>query len=71
VFTLVFVRESFMELLVAHKAFSRWLVTLLVRVTALEKVVAAVKELVESPRVIEPKEVSTSLATAVLLRVDA
>jgi hypothetical protein len=71
VFTLVFVRDSFMELLVAHKAFSRWLVTLLVGVTTLKKVVAAVKELAESPQVVEPKEVSTSLATAVLLRVDA
>jgi hypothetical protein len=71
VFTLVFVRDSFMELLVAHKAFSRWLVTLLVGVTTLKKVVAAVKELAESPWVVEPKEVSTSPTTAVLLRVDA
>jgi hypothetical protein len=43
---------------------------LIVGVKALEKVVAVVKELAQSLRVVEPGEVSTSPTAAVLLGVD-
>jgi hypothetical protein len=71
VFVLVLVRDSFVKLPVTHKAFSRWVVTLIIGVKALKKVVAAVEELAQSPGVVEPGEVSSSPATVVLLRVDA
>jgi hypothetical protein len=71
VFTLILVGDSLAELSITHKAFSRWVVTLIIGVKALDKVVAAVEELELSPRVIEPEEVSTNPATAVLHGVDA
>jgi hypothetical protein len=45
VFTLILVGDSLMNLSITHEAFSRWVVTLIIRVKALEKVVAAVEEL--------------------------
>jgi hypothetical protein len=45
-------------------------VTLIIRVESLEKVVAAVKELVSSPQVIEPGEISISPGAIVLIGVD-
>jgi hypothetical protein len=45
VFALVFVRGSFAELPITHEALSRWVMTLVIGVKALEKVVAAAKEL--------------------------
>jgi hypothetical protein len=71
VFALVFVRNSFAELPITHEALSRWVVTLIIGIKALDKVVVAVKKLADSPRVIKPGEISTSPATAVLLRVNA
>jgi hypothetical protein len=71
VFALVLVRGSFVKLLIAHEALSRWVVALVVGVKTLEKVVATEKELAQSVRVIEPIKVSTSLATVVLLEVNA
>jgi hypothetical protein len=55
---------------IAHEALSRWVVALIVEVETLEKVVAAVKELAQSPRVIEPGEISISPAavTSLMLR---
>jgi hypothetical protein len=70
VFALVFVRSSFVELPIAHEALLRWVVALVVRVKSVEKVVAAAKELAQSPWVIEPREISTSPTAAILLRVD-
>jgi hypothetical protein len=67
VFTLILIGGSFVELPITHKTLSRGVVALVVRVKTLEKVVAAEKELVQSIRVVEPREVSTSLATIVLL----
>jgi acetolactate synthase small subunit len=59
-----------MVLPIAHEALSRWVMTLIVRVETLEKVVAAVKELASSLRVIEPGEISIIPGAIVLLRVD-
>jgi hypothetical protein len=44
---------------------------LIIRVEALEKVVAAAEELAQRPRVVEPEKISTSPTTAILLGVDA
>jgi hypothetical protein len=71
VFTLILIGDSLAELSIAHKALSRRVVALVIGVKALEKVVVAIKELAHSPCVVEPGEVSTSLATAVLLGADA
>jgi hypothetical protein len=71
VFTLILIRGSFVELPIADKALSRWVMALIIRVKALKKVVVAAKELAQSARVIEPREVSTSPAAAVLLGVIA
>jgi hypothetical protein len=49
VFALILIRGSFAEFPIAHEALSRWVVTLIVSVKTLEKVVAAEKELVQSP----------------------
>jgi hypothetical protein len=46
-------------------------VALIIGVETLEKVVAAEKELTQSLRIIEPEEISISLAAIVLLEVDA
>jgi hypothetical protein len=54
VFALILVGGSLAELPIAHKAFSRRVMALVIGVKALEKVVAAVKELAQSPWVIEP-----------------
>jgi hypothetical protein len=64
-------RDSLTELPITHKALSRWVIALLIRVKVLNEVVATAKELAQSPLVVEPREVSTSPAVAVLLRVDA
>jgi hypothetical protein len=66
VLALILVGGSFVELL-THKSLSRWVVALVVGVKTLEKEVAIVKELAQSVWVVEPREVSTSLATAILL----
>jgi hypothetical protein len=71
VFALILIRGSFVELPIVDKALSRWVMALIIRVKALKKVVVAAKELAQSARVVEPEEVSTSLATAVLLGVIA
>jgi hypothetical protein len=71
VLALVFVRSSFTELPITHKALSRHVVALIIGVKTLKKVVAAVKELAQHPQVIEPREISTSPTIAVLLRADA
>jgi hypothetical protein len=67
VFTLILVGGSFVELLITHKKLSRWVMALIVIVKTLKKVVVAEKELAQSVWVVEPREVSTSLATVVLL----
>jgi hypothetical protein len=69
VFALILIRDSFAELLVAHKELLRRVVAL-VGVKSLEKVVAAAEELAQSVQVVELEEVSTSPATVVLLGVD-
>jgi hypothetical protein len=71
VFALVFVRSSFAELPIAHEAFSRRVIALVIRVKALKKVVVAVEELAQRPRVVEPGEIITSPTAAVLLGVNA
>jgi hypothetical protein len=71
VLALVFVRSSFMELPITHEALSRWVMALVVGLKTLKKVVAAVKELAQDPRVVEPGEISTSPTTVVLLGADA
>jgi hypothetical protein len=71
VFAFILVGDSFMEFPIAYEALLRWVVALIIGVKALEKVVAAVKELVQSPRVVEPGEVSTSPTTVVLRGVNA
>jgi hypothetical protein len=71
VFALILVRGSFVEFPVAHKALSRWVMALVIGVKTLEKGVAAEKELTQSLWVIEPREVSISLAAIVLLRVNS
>jgi hypothetical protein len=58
VFALILVRGSFAELPIAHKALSRWVVALVTGVKTLKKVVTAEKELVQSLRVIGPREIS-------------
>jgi hypothetical protein len=69
-FALIFIRGSFMVLLIAHEALSRWVLTLIIRVETLKKVVAAIKELTLSPWVIKPGEISIGPGAIVLLRVD-
>jgi hypothetical protein len=71
VFALILIGGSFMELPIIDKALSRWVMALIIRVKALKKVVVAAKELAQSARVVEPGEVSTSPAVAVLLGVIA
>jgi hypothetical protein len=71
VFALILIGDSLAELSIAHEAFLRWVMALIIGVKALEKVVAATKELAQSPWVVAPREVSTSPVTAVLLRDDA
>jgi hypothetical protein len=66
VFAVILVGGSFVELPIAHKAILRWVMALIVGVKTLKKEVTAVKELVQSVRVIEPGEVSTSPAAAVV-----
>jgi hypothetical protein len=56
VFTVIVVGDSLMELPITHEALSRWVVALIIRVKALEKVVAAAEELAQSPRVVEPEK---------------
>jgi hypothetical protein len=46
VFALIFIKSSFMELPIAHKALSRPVVAPIVGVKALKKVVVVAKELV-------------------------
>jgi hypothetical protein len=70
VFALILVGRSLAELPIAHKALSRWVVALVVRVKTLEKVVTAKKELAHSLRVIEPREISISPTAIILLEVD-
>jgi hypothetical protein len=70
VFALIFIEGAFVVLPIAHEALLRWVMTLVVRVESLKKVVATVKELASSPRVIEPGEISISLGAIVLIRVD-
>jgi hypothetical protein len=48
-FTLIFIVGSFVVLPIAHEAFSRQVVTLIVRVKTLMQVVVAAKELAPSP----------------------
>jgi hypothetical protein len=49
VFALILIEGSFVEFPIAHEALLRWVVTLVIRVKTLEKVVAAEKELAQSP----------------------
>jgi hypothetical protein len=71
VFTLILIGSSFVDLPIAHKTLSRRVVALVIRVKTLKQVVAATEELAQSVWVIDPREVSTSLVTSVLLGVDA
>jgi hypothetical protein len=65
--TLILVGGSFVEFPIAHETLSRWIVTLVVRVKTIEKVVVVEKELAQSPRVVEPGEISIGPAAIVLL----
>jgi hypothetical protein len=67
VFALIIVGSSIAKIPIAHKTLLRWVMALVLRVKILKKVVAAEKEQAQSVRVIKPREVSTSLATIVLL----
>jgi hypothetical protein len=49
VFALIFIRASFMVFPIAHEAFSRWVVSLIVSVETLVKVVISARGLVPSP----------------------
>jgi hypothetical protein len=49
VFALIFIEGSFMVLPIAHEAFSRRVVTLIIRVKTLMKVVVSARELAPSP----------------------
>jgi hypothetical protein len=71
VFALILIGGSSVRFLIAHKALLRWVMALIVGVETLEKVVAAEKELAQSPQVIEPGEISISPVAIVLLGVDA
>jgi hypothetical protein len=71
VFALIFIGGSFAEFPIAHEALSRWVVTLIVSVKTLKKVVATEKELVQSPQVMEPREISINPAAILLLGFDA
>jgi hypothetical protein len=70
VFALIFIGGSFTVLPIAHGAFSRQVVTLIIRVKTLVKVVVSARGLAPSPRVIKPREISVSPGAIVLLRVD-
>jgi hypothetical protein len=70
VFALIFIEGSFMVLPIAHEAFSRRVVTLIIRVKTLMKVVVSARELASSPWVIKPGEISVSPGAIVLLGVD-
>jgi hypothetical protein len=48
VFALILIGDSLAELSIAHEAFLRWVMDLIIGVKALEKVVAAAKELEQS-----------------------
>jgi hypothetical protein len=69
-FTLIFIKASFTVFPIAHEAFSRWVMTLILRVETLTRVVVSAGGLVPSPRVIKPGEVSVNTGVIVLLRVD-
>jgi hypothetical protein len=68
VLALILVEGSYVEFPITHKALSRWVVALIIGVKTLEKEVAAINKLAQSVWVLEPKEVSTSLAAAILVR---
>jgi hypothetical protein len=68
VFALILVEGSCAEFPITHKALSRWVVALVIRVKTLEKEVAAINKLAQSIWVLEPEEVSTSPAAAVLVQ---
>jgi hypothetical protein len=71
VFALILIGGFFAKLPIAHEALSRWVMALVAGVKVLKKVIATAKELAQSLRVIEPREVSTSPAAVVLLGVKA
>jgi hypothetical protein len=50
VFSLVLIGDSLAELSITHEALLRWIVVHIIRVKALEKIVAAAEELAQSPR---------------------
>jgi hypothetical protein len=70
VFALIFIRASFVVFPIAHEAFSRWVVSLIVSVKTLVKVVISARGLVPSPWVINLGEISVSLGAIILLEVD-
>jgi hypothetical protein len=69
VFTLILIGDSFTEFPITHKALPRGVIVPFIGVKALEEVVAAIKELAQSPRVIKLGEVSSSPPIVVLLGV--
>jgi hypothetical protein len=69
-FALIFIRGSFAVFPIAHETFSRWVMTLIIRVETLARVVVSARGLVPSPRVIKPEEISVSPGAIVLLGVN-
>jgi hypothetical protein len=69
-FALIFIGGSFAVFPIAHEAFLRWVVTLIIRVETLARVVVSARGLVPSPRVIKPEEISVSPGSIVLLGVN-
>jgi hypothetical protein len=59
-----------MVLPIAHEAFSRRVMTLIIRVETLMKVVVSARGLALSPRVIKPREISVRPGAIILLEVD-
>jgi hypothetical protein len=68
VLALILVEGSYTEFPITHKALSRWVMALIIGVKTLKKEVAAINKLAQSVWVLEPEEVSTSLAAAILVR---
>jgi hypothetical protein len=66
-FALIFIGGSFAVLSIAHEAFMRRVMTLIIRVETLMKVVVSARELAPSPQVIKPEEISVSPGAIIIL----
>jgi hypothetical protein len=70
VFVLIIIKGSFTILPIAHEAFTRQVMTPIIRVKTPMKAIVIAKELALSPRVIKPGEISISPSVIIFLGVN-